>query len=89
MAAAAYWKIKKNRSLSLSSGLTDVREIGRMMQNGCLKNLNFKNPTWQTAMLKPVKLRYLCSLLMDFDKILAFLTLQKVKILRITRSVQH
>jgi len=35
-----------------------------------VKNLNFKNPRWQTAgILKTVTSSYLCKLLTDFDKI--------------------
>ena len=76
MAAAAI--LKKSQKLRFSQLRFDLslRNLIMLMQNGRLnladrlRILNFTNPRWRTAaILKTVKLPYLCNRFTDFDEI--------------------
>jgi len=75
MLAAAI--LKNHKKIALSPQRVDrfFTKFGALMKNGLLtfstvKNLNFTNPRWRTAaILKTVKLPYLCNRLTDFDEI--------------------
>ena len=74
MLAATILKNHKNRIVP-TTGWPFFTKFGALMKNGLLtfstvKNLNFTNPRWRTAaILKTVKLPYLCNRLTDFDEI--------------------